>query len=176
MTLGVAGALLGWFVYQQANDRYPVIALARAVPFGQPIELADLREASLPRGTDLSTMPWAEVDRVIGRLAATDLYAGQPLPPDAVRHAPIPEAGQAVIGIPVAPGQLPATPLEPHDEVLVIRSDDASSTVRATVLRVGDSDTSGRRTIDLLVQEGLVTSLAHAATDDRTLLVLVARR
>lgn len=173
--LGTVGMLLSWFVYQQATDRTPVVAIARPVPFGQKISLADVREALLPSGTDLSTIAWADVDEVVGRLAATDLYPGQPLPPDAVNSEQIPAEGEAVIGVPVGTGQLPATPLQPRDAVLVIRSDDAGSTARATVLQVGPADSSGRRTIDLLVQEGQVPSLARAATDEQTLLVLVAR-
>jgi hypothetical protein len=174
--LGVTGMLLGWFVYQQATDRTPVVAVARPVSFGQEITAADVREALLPSGTDVSTIAWADLDAVVGRLAATDLFAGQVLPREAVRSELIPGRGEAVVGMPVGPGQLPATPLRPRDEVLVIRSDDAASTVRATVLQVGSPDSSGRRTIDVLVQEGQVPSLARAATDDQTLLVLVARR
>jgi hypothetical protein len=174
--LGSTGMLLGWFVYQQATDRTPVVAMARPVPFGQEMTAADVREALLPSGTDVSTVPWTEVDDVIGRLAATDLYPGQLLPPDAVRSELIPQDGEAVVGMPVGPGQLPATPLRPQDEVLIIRSDDAGSTVRATVLQVGPTDSSGRRIVDVLVEEGQVPGLARAATDQQTVLVLVARR
>jgi hypothetical protein len=172
--LGTLGALLGWFAYTQATQQSPVVVLARAVPYGQPIALADLREVAIPSDTGLNTIAWAEVDGVIGRRAATDLYAGQPLPAEAVSAEPVPAPGQAVIGVPVAPGQLPATSLEPRDEVLVISSENVAPTVRATVLRVGAADTAGQRTVDLLVQEGVVGSLARAAIDDHVLLVLVA--
>jgi hypothetical protein len=174
--LGALGMLAGWVAYQQATDRTPVVAVAREVAFGQEITAADVRQVSIPGGTELRTIPWDDVDSVVGRRAATDLYPGQTVPPDAVRGGAIPAVGDAVIGMPVGPGQLPATPLTVRDEVLVIRADDAAAAVRATVLQVGAADSSGRRTVDLLVPEGQVAGLAQAATDDRALLVLVARR
>ncbi|MHA6622906.1 SAF domain-containing protein [Pseudonocardia sp. DLS-67] len=173
--LGVMGALLGWFAFQQATRQIAVVALARPVPFGQVISNLDVRPAALSAGSDLSSVRWSDVDSVVGRTAATDLFAGQPLPPDALRAEPIPADGDAVIGLAVGPGQLPTTPLAVRDEVLVVQLDEAGSTVRAVVLAVGAPDLSGRRTVDLLVPERIVPSLARAAGDDRTVLVLVAR-
>lgn len=174
--LGVVGALLGWFTYNQATQQITVVALARPVTFGQPISDLDVRPAFLPAASDVSNVPWSEVAGVVGRTAATDLYAGQVLPLEAMRTEPVPVEGDAVIGIPVGPGQVPTTPLAARDEVLVVRPDDAGSTVRAVVLAVGSPDVSGRRTIDLLVPDGTVPALARAAGDEGTLLVLVARR
>ncbi|OZM80013.1 SAF domain-containing protein [Pseudonocardia sp. MH-G8] len=173
--LGIVGALLGWFAYQEATRHVTVVALARPVPFGQVISNLDVRPAPLPTGSGLSSIAWSDVDTVVGRPAATDLFAGQVLPPDALRADPLPAAGDAVIGIAVGPGQVPTTPLTVRDEVLVVRLDDTAASVRALVLAVGSPDVSGRRTVDLLVPEGIVPSLARAAGDDRTVLVLVGR-
>ncbi|OLT11766.1 hypothetical protein BJF78_26245 [Pseudonocardia sp. CNS-139] len=134
-----------------------------------------MRQALLPPGTDVSTVAWTDLDQVVGRLAATDLAAGQLVTAEVVRGQLIPEPGNAVVGMPVGPGQLPSMPLRPRDEVLVIRADDAGSTVRATVLQVGAADSAGRRTVDLLVADGQVPLLARAATEQQTLLVLVSR-
>ena len=176
LLLAALGMLGGWLVYQQGDARVAVVAVARPVAFGQEITAADLRQALLAPGTDVSSVAWADLDRVVGRVAATDLAAGQLLTAEGVRDELIPQPGEAVVGMPVGPGQLPATPLRPRDEVLVIRADGAGSTARATVLQVGDPDTAGRRTVDLLVADGQVGLLARAATEQQTLLVLVARR
>jgi flagella basal body P-ring formation protein FlgA len=174
--LAIVGALLGWFAYQQATQHITVVALARPVAFGQVISNLDVRPVPLPSGSDLSSIAWSDVDTVVGRTAATQLYAGQTLPPEALRAEPIPAAGDAVIGIAAGPGQLPTTPLAARDEVLVVRLDEPAAMVRAVVLAVGAPDVSGRRTIDLLVPEELVPGLARAAGDDRTVLVLAGRR
>lgn len=174
--LVAVGAALGWSAFQAAGGSEPVVALARPLAFGQTITQADLREVALARGSGIAAVPWREVDRVVGRTAGTDLYPNQVLPPEAVRDQQTPAAGEAVIGIPVGPGQLPTTPLRPRDEVLVTSADAAAPPVLAAVLDSGRPDATGRRTVDLLVEDGSLPGLIRAAGDDRTILVLVGRR
>lgn len=176
VALGTLGALLGAFAYREAGQRTSVVAVARPVPFGQVIERADLREVPLPTDTELSTVEWDALDSVIGRTAMTDLIAGQTLPPDAVADHIIPASGEAVVGMSAEPSQLPATPLGARDAVLVVNGDPSQPPLRASVLRVGEVDAAGRRTVDLLVVEGLAAELARSAAADGTVLVLVSRR
>jgi hypothetical protein len=172
----VLGAVVGWLVLTRVAGGVPVVATVRAVPFGTTIAAADLREVTLPAGSTLRAVGWDQRQTVIGLLTTTDLVADQLLSPEAVGVARGPRAGTAVLGMPVGPGRLPAAGLTARDEVLVLRPDAPDVPVRATVLGVGDPDAAGRRTVDLLVPESAIGAVAAAASDERTLLVLVAGR
>jgi hypothetical protein len=190
VVLGVAGALAGLLVYREAGRRIEVIAIARTVPFGQALVVEDLRAATLPTDSGLAAMPWTAVDGVVGRTAGTDLLPGQVLTAAAVVNAAPPAAGEALIGVAVKPGQLPGAGLSPRDEVLVVpttvtpsgtRSGGADAggglePIRATVLRSGEVDAAGQRTVDLLVRETAAAEVAGLAASGQVALVLVARR
>lgn len=174
--LALLGGVLGWLAYAGASRGEPVTALARAVPFGATITAEDLREVTIPAGSTLRSVGWADRQNVIGLVARTDLPADQLLSPDVTSPARLPGTGDAIVGLPVGAGRLPAAGLAPRDQVVVLRPDAPGVPVRATVLGVGDPDPSGRRTVDLLVPESAIEALGTAASDDRTLLVLVAGR
>ncbi|MFC4945826.1 SAF domain-containing protein [Pseudonocardia sp. GCM10023141] len=176
LVLAVLGALAGVLIVRQTNSREEIIMVTREVPFGQVIAREDLTTASLPQGTGLATIAFADVDTVIGRSAATDLLVGQPLSPAAVAAAAPPSAGFAVVGIAVANGRAPVTPLNPRDQVLVVGTGEGAAPIAATVLRAGDPDAAGKRVVDLLVAEGVAVDLVRAAADDHAALVLTARR
>jgi hypothetical protein len=176
VVLAVLGALLGVVLFQVVSQREPVVALAATVPFGQPVDREDLREIALSSDNDLATVPWNEVDSVVGQIAVTDLLAGSVLSPDAVSPIDPPGAGEAVAGVAVGPGRLPVTPLNPRDEVLVVTADGIGAPIRATVLWVGEPDPTGRRTVDLLVNESVGVDLARISAEDRAVLVHVAGR
>ena len=189
VVLGVAGALTGLLTYREAGRRIEVIAIARTVPFGQALVVEDLRAATLPTDSGLAAMPWTAVDGVVGRTAGTDLLPGQVLTAAAVANAAPPAAGEALIGVAVKPGQLPGAGLSPRDEVLVVPTTvtpsgtsggaDAGAgwePIRATVLRTGEVDAAGQRTVDLLVRETAAAEVAGLAASGQVALVLVARR
>lgn len=174
--LSLVGAVLGWFAYTQAARGVEVVALARAVQFGATIATGDLREATLPTGSTLRTISWDDRQTVVGLVATTDLPADQLLSPDAVGQTHLPSAGEAVVGLPIIAGRLPASGLAPRDQVLVVRPATPEASVRATVLNVGSPDAAGHRTVDLLFPESAIDAVAAAAGDETTLLVLVAAR
>lgn len=176
VVLAVVGALAGVMIYRQADNRVAVVAVAKAIPFGQTINRDDVHEVLLPVDTGLATVPWSEVTSVVGRIAATDLLAGQAITPDAVTSARPPNAGNAVVGIAVGPGRVPVTPLLPRDEVLVVGIADTGAPLRGTVLRAGEPDSAGRRTVDLLVAESSAAELARASASEHAAIVLVSRR
>jgi SAF domain-containing protein len=189
VVLGVAGALAGLLTFREAGRRIEVIAIARTVPFGQALVVEDLRAATLPTDSGLAAMPWTAVDGVVGRTAGTDLLPGQVLTAAAVADAAPPAAGEALIGVAVKPGQLPGAGLSPRDEVLVVPTEVTPSgtsgvadaggglePIRATVLRSGEVDAAGQRTVDLLVRETAAAEVAGLAASGQVALVLVARR
>ncbi|WP_300007729.1 SAF domain-containing protein [Pseudonocardia sp.] len=174
VTLGLVGALLGAFAYRGAVVREGVVVMARPLPFGSVVQLSDLREIDLPLGSGLATVAWDDVGTVIGQLADTDLRAGQTLTPDSVTPDRVPAPGDAIVGLSVEAGRVPSTALAPRDEVLVITGA-GSPLVRATVVRAGEVDVSGRRSVDVLVPQADAEELALASVDDRVAIVLLGR-
>lgn len=174
VALGVIGALLGAYAYRGAVAREGIVVTARPLPFGSVIQLSDLREISLPPGSGLSSVAWDDVGSVVGRLAATDLRAGQTVTPDSITSDNVPALGEAVVGLSVESGRVPSAALAPRDEVLVVTGGD-SPPRRATVVRAGDVDVSGRRTVDVLVPQTDAEDLALASVDDRVAIVLLGR-
>jgi hypothetical protein len=175
VVLAILGGLAGVLAYREATGRVSVVAVARPVAFGQVIELADLRELQLPADTGLATLPWDQVDVIAGRRAATDLPVDTVVPPQAVTDQRPPQRGEAVVGLSLPPGRAPMTSLEVRDQVQVI-TPAVPAPIRATVLQAGVVDDAGRMAFDLLVADGSAADLAKAATNDQTVLVLVADR
>ncbi|MHA6631691.1 SAF domain-containing protein [Pseudonocardia sichuanensis] len=174
VTLGVIGALLGAYAYRGAVAREGVVVMARSLPFGSVVQLSDLREIQLPLDSGLISVAWNDVGTVVGQLAATDLRAGQTVTPDAVMSNRVPAPGEAVVGLSVEAGRAPSATLAPRDEVLVVTGTGSPPT-RATVVRAGDVDVSGRRTVDVLVPQADAEELALASVDDRVAIVLLGR-
>jgi hypothetical protein len=173
--LATIAALLGGYTYRRAVSRDGVVATVRALPFGATVQITDLREVPLPPGTGLATVVWRDVGGLLGRIAATDLRAGQTLTPDAVTDERSPQPGEAVVGLAVEPGRVPSTPLSVRDEVLVFTGGTGPPR-QASIVRAGDPDVSGQRTVDVLVARADATALALASVEDRVVIVLVGRR
>jgi hypothetical protein len=100
-------ALVAVVLFSSATDRVAVIGVERAVPAGQPISQADLREVSISGGDGLSTFPAEDASRVVGRTAAVDLSAGSLLTTDQVTDGPSLPKGTVVSGAVLQPGQYP---------------------------------------------------------------------
>ncbi|RZT85566.1 hypothetical protein EV383_2439 [Pseudonocardia sediminis] len=175
VVLAIIGALLGAYAYRAAVSRDGVVGVAQPLAFGATVRISDLREVQLPSDTGLATVPWSEVDSVVGKLTSTDLRAGQVLTPDSVTGERLPAPGEAVVGLSVESGRAPSESLGPRDEVLVVTGGGRPPR-RAVVVRSGDSDATGRRGIDVLVRQADAEELALASVDDRVAVVLVGRR
>ncbi|MCX6462680.1 MAG: SAF domain-containing protein [Pseudonocardiales bacterium] len=174
MVVGVVGALLAVYAYRAAVAREGVVALVRDLPVGSVVQVGDVREVLLPPGSGLATVPWRDVDGVVGLVVSDGLRAGQVLTPGSVTTEQVPAPGQAVVGLSVEAGRLPATGLRPGDEVLVVLGAGAPPR-RAAVVAAGDADLNARRTVDVLVAQADAEELALASAEGRVVIVLIGR-
>ncbi len=172
VVVGIVGALLALYAYRTAVARDGVVAVVRPLPAGTTVQLTDLREVLLPPDNGLATMPWRDVDGVVGMVVATELRPGQVLTPDSVTTDRVPAPGEAVVGLSVEAGRTPTTELEPRDAVLVVLPGGAPPR-RAVVVRSGEADLGGRRTVDVLVPQADAEELALASAEGRVVIVLV---
>ncbi len=159
----VLGALGAAYVATSLGQSSPVIAVARPVPWGQTITAADLVEASVPADPALAPIPYGDRAQVIGMVAATELLPGSLLTREAVTEQLLPGSGQQLVGVGVSAVQLPATPLRPGQDVLLVPAPaggaatdaevgaTAPAAVPATVLRAGQPGVDGLRVVDVLV-------------------------
>jgi hypothetical protein len=170
-----------------AGHRLPVLALVRAVSAGEPISAADLAVAHVAADPALNPVPASEEGMVTGLLAAVDLRPGTLLTREELSTVGIPTAGQALIGVSLKPGQLPARPLARGDRVLAVQTlvqtsvqDPASvkaagAGLPAVVAEVGAAASDGTAVVDLVINQGDGPGLAQAASAGRLYLVLLPR-
>jgi hypothetical protein len=125
------GGLLA-VLFAQAQQRQPVLAVARPVAAGEAITDADLAVAQVS-ADGLVTVPASARAQVVGRIAAVDLRPGMNLTPDALTGTPVPPPGQAVLGVLFKPGQLPGRELVPGDRVLLVTTAAAAGRPAAVV-------------------------------------------
>ncbi|MGY1828993.1 SAF domain-containing protein [Geodermatophilus sp. SYSU D01180] len=187
----VLGALGAAYLATSLGQTSPVIAVAREVPWGQQITAADLVEAQVSADPALEPIPYAERDRVIGMVAATTLTPGSLLTRAALTAQPLPPAGQQLVGVGVSAVQLPATPLRPGDDVLLVPVAGSGAAgapdtaevpgtagtpgpVAATVVRSGSPGTDGLRVVDVLVDAADGPDVAARAAAGLVAIVVVA--
>lgn len=187
LVLVVIGALGAAFVATSLGKTTTVIAVARAVPRGQQVTAADLVEARIAGDPALAPIPYADRDRVVGMVAATDLTVGSLLTRDALTAERFPPPGRDLVGVGVKPAQLPASPLRPGDDVLLVSLSTGSGSagvgaqaaprpgdVPATVARVGAAGVDGLRVVDVLVDAADGPDVAARAAAGQLVIVVVA--
>lgn len=185
VALVVLGALGATFVASSLGQTSSVIALSGPVAWGEPIQATDLVAARVSWDPALAPIPYADRSDVIGMLAATDLTAGSLLTRDAVTAERFPPAGMQLVGVAVTSSQLPVTPLQPGDEVLLVpvAAADAAAVgepppadpVRATVARVGEAGVDRLRVVDVLVDAADGPDVAARAAAGLVVIVVVPR-
>lgn len=160
-----------------------VLAVTSSVPRGTEIQASDLGTVDLPTGpTSLDPVPADELDLVVGRVAATDLTAGELLTRSSAVDELGPPTGQSVVGVALAPSQMPATPLQPGDAVRVVETPasggepptQAPLTIPATVVRVEPSPLGDQQVVDVQVTSANAAALAARAATGRVAIVLDA--
>lgn len=176
---GLAGALL----YTRAGAKTAVLVMARPVAVGEVIQAGDLSTVSLA-GAGVRAI--AESDRGIveGRTAVVSLVRGQVLNRDMITDRPPFTDKQAVVGLSLKPGQLPAG-LGAGATVAVVQlpaKDQASGKLgtasllveKAQVLSVQDTGTGGGGTVVTVVVDAAVApSVAAAGNADQAAVVQV---
>lgn len=170
-------------VFNSSSDLQPAVGVAAEVPFGSMITEGDLVQIQVHPDPAVHAVAWDQRAQLVGQRAATDLLPGSVITGEAVGRASIPAPGQSLVGVAVKTGQLPATPLNPRDKVLLVPTESAvggdpgagGSTIGGTVVVVGDVDGSGVRVVDIEVPGGEAGQLAAQASAGRIAIVLQPR-
>lgn len=180
----VVGAVTAGYLVKHSSVQDEVVGMSRDVQWGQSITAADLKMVDVLPDQGLTTVSWGDRDQLIGHKAATKLLAGT-IPSDrSVTGQDILGSGQALVGLLLKPGQLPATLLQPRDRVTLIRTtstpgvvtDSSAQTagnITAQVFAVGPVDASGSRTIDVILSSDQAAATANDAAAGHIALALL---
>jgi len=116
-------------IYSGASHQVPVLVVVRPVAPGQQITAADLGQDGISSSGSLAAVPVSQASAVVGQLAQIPLVPGSLLLlADVTGGQPI-KPGDAVVGIALKDGQLPASGLQPGDRVMVIQTEAPGSPV-----------------------------------------------
>jgi SAF domain len=189
LALVAGGGAVAAATTMAAGDRVAVLSITRSVDAGAAITAADLGEARVAEDSQLRPIPASQRESVIGQVAGVDLRPGTLLTRSQLTPVAIPATGQALVGLALEPGKLPARRLQRGDRVLaVLTPGDASvsqptsgqtetdSTRSAVVVSSGSVSSDGSVAVDVVVNEADAAGLAADAAAGRISLVLLPRK
>lgn len=177
----LVGALAAVWIWTTSATATDVVAVRQAVQRGEVIDRADLEVVKVGLDPALDIVPASRIDQIAGQRAATDLAAGGLLVAGSVTNEVLPKAGEALVGVGLAPAMLPAEPLLPGDQVRIVETPGQQGEVvtapvvmeavvsRVTILETGDT------LVDVLVPTEKSAELAARAATGRVALVLESR-
>jgi Flp pilus assembly protein CpaB len=177
--------------YLRAGHQVEVLAVAKAVAQGAEITADDLRVARISIAGGLAPVPASAASSVIGRPAAVALLPGTLLTMAELSVAPKIAPGEAVVGVALKSGQLPAGGVFPGEQVDVVLTGPPGSTdsgpsasgLSATVLAsdilvtaveaAPPSSSSGGTVVSLLAPRDEAGVIAGASASGQVALVVV---
>lgn len=185
LALVALSVLASVYLVSTLGRTYPVLAVTNDVARGTAVAATDLGTVELPQGTGaelLEPISAGDLDQYVNKIAATDLKAGQILTPESVVEELVPPAGQSIVGVALAPNQMPTQQLRAGDKVRIVETPATGGeppaatpfTIPATVLQIGDASTGlGEQTVvDVQVLSANAAPLAARAATGRVAIVL----
>jgi hypothetical protein len=160
----VVFALGGVLWYLRSVDRTPTLAVASPIGRGEVVDADDLRVVYVASDDRLAGLRPSDADRVVGMMALVDLAPGAIVTDDLVAEGAHVAEGEGVVGLPLEPGQYPASDLAPGDRVNVVR---IGSGELASAVGRGASGSVVVRSVE-------VTAVEDLAGGDRKLVSLLA--
>jgi SAF domain-containing protein len=119
VVLIVGFAALGYWFYAQAGGKVSVLVAAREIPAGHVITNADL--TSVPVAGGITAVAANHLSEVVGHPAAVEILSRTPVQLAMIASGnPLP-AGDVLVGVAEAPGQIPSSGLAPGDVVQVLQ-------------------------------------------------------
>lgn len=192
VALAAVGALAGVALVNSAGHREAVLVMARPVAVGSVVGDGDVAVAQVYVDPSVQRVPATDRASVAGRVATTDLTAGELLAPGQVADsAKVPRPGQVLTSVTVPASRVPAVGLQPGDVIRVVStpadqgdpaaaavsasgspSGSGAGSIAATVVRVSGPDASSNVSIDVVVADVDGDGLAARAATGRIAIVL----
>jgi hypothetical protein len=109
---------LGYYFYTAAGSKVPVVMAVHAIPAGHTIERSDL--TTIDVAGRVTAVAGANLPSLVGQVAAVEILPNTLIQRAMVTTAQPLGAGQALVGVAAAPGQMPSLGLRPGDTVQVL--------------------------------------------------------
>lgn len=173
------GALITSWLVTRVGHAQPVVAVREAVDRGEVITEQNLMTVSISVDPALKVIAAAQLPSVVGQRATVDLPAGGLVVQGSFDAQPLPVAGQSLVGVWLAPGQLPGQPLRSGDRVRVVATprqqeslpDQAPTVLAATVVSTSVSP-DGHSLVTVSVPTPVAPQLSALVATGRIALVL----
>jgi hypothetical protein len=185
-------------IYSSTNHQVSVLVVTRTIEQGQVLSGSDLGQASAAISGGVIPIPVSDAPELSGKRAAVTVPAGSLLTMgDLTDSQPI-ASGDAVVGMALKAGQLPASGVEPGDEVMIVQTDSPGTSLvspdsggpsggldpstgvlvpQASVFDVAvppaDSASSASLLVSVDVSSTLAAAVSTAAAADQVSLVLL---
>jgi Flp pilus assembly protein CpaB len=147
--LAVASALLVFVsiagfadLYASANHHASVLVVTRTIEQGQQISADDLSAANIDVSGRVSPIPVSDSSELNGERAAVTIPAGSLLITNDLTDSPSIPAGDAVVGLALKAGEMPAAGVEPGDQVMIVETAPAGAALDGTGGTGGASQSS----------------------------------
>jgi hypothetical protein len=170
-------ALGAAILHLNSTEQSPALAVGVDVARGDVIAAADVRVVHLSSDDAIAHLDDTQMASVVGRVATVDLSAGSLLSSGVLSDPLMVEAGDAVAGLALEPGQYPARGLAAGDRVNVIRSSDTavdgSVIARDAVVFDVEDLSADRRLVSIVTTEDDAEAIATVAGTGTLRLVMV---
>lgn len=127
-------------LYSSASRQTQVLVVTQTVQQGQPLLTSNLGQAWVAAGPGVAAIPVGRASQVLGKVAAVTITSGALLTPADVSSVLPIAPGDAVVGLALKEGQLPAGGVGPGDQVMVVETGASGSPLTSFV---GSSGSSG---------------------------------
>jgi hypothetical protein len=107
-------------MYEHSSRLVSVLGVSQEVIQGQDLEPSDLRQVDVATPDDVASVPVALAGQVLGKPVAVTLLPGALLSMADIATGPALPSGQAIVGVDVKPGMLPANGVDPGEPVMVV--------------------------------------------------------
>ncbi len=130
-------------LYEQAGARRSVLEVDHAIGLGSRITAQDLVDVRISVGSGVAAVPSSAASQVVGRPSGVTVPRGSLLVWGDVAHGAVVPPGEAIVGVSLKSGQLPATGVTSGESVEVVLVPPAGQAVQAGGSYAGDSSPAG---------------------------------
>ncbi|ALJ21429.1 hypothetical protein [Microbacterium sp. No. 7] len=183
VVLVAVGTLASAVLLNSAGNSVSVFVTGSEILRGEPIDASELREIQLAGDEPVDAFTIDDASRLVDRYAAVDLPAGSLLTSaNTAEQVGVPD-GQSMVGVPLGPGQMPASRIVAGDHVRLVAtqlldatgrpaSETVALPVEAVVAAVTRDETDTVTIVDVLVPTTEAASLASRAAAGTLALIL----
>lgn len=158
------GVLINLAIYRSVDDRSSVLQLSRDVPAGQQISADDFRTVDIGADGAFRSVPWSDLNAVVGSYAKVRLIAGTLLAREALQAGPLVAAGASVVAVTVPAGEVPIGLRErSRVSVVMVASDRTATSVNGVVVGLpSQAGSSGQVSVSIELAAGDAGAVAAA--------------